>query len=263
MIVSLVALFSSGKLYKDLFIRIIRPARDLCRIHRKTGADCKVRFLQYITVIADEVSGIFFLKVRRYDQVWYLRGFHKIRIHRIYSYGRRIPCFGENIDHISYSAHIFRNIDCPAIQPVAVLRCGCQRDTCSTGYRLLRACGDCTTRITALRLNAYGLHKIRSKGNRFRGISGNNQICCAGVWISNCYIFRIYSPFLKNIAITGKCHYGNAYFWLVFCSRRNPMGSAILLRYPENFYTSTYSNNFDLNCLRRHYLRNRHRHNNA
>ena len=166
MIVSLVALFSSGKLYKDLFIRIIRPARDLCRIHRKTGADCKVRFLQYITVIADEVAGIFFLKVRRYDQVWYLRGFHKIRIHRIYGYGRRIPRFGENIDHISYSAHIFRNIDCPAIQPVAVLRCGCQRDTCPTGYRLLRACGDCTTRIAALRLNAYGLYKIRSKGNK-------------------------------------------------------------------------------------------------
>ena len=101
LIVSLAALFSSGKLYKDLFIRIIRPARDLCRIHRKTGADCKVRFLQYITVIADEVAGIFFLKVRRYDQVWYLRGFHKLRIHLIYGYGRRIPRFGENIDHIS------------------------------------------------------------------------------------------------------------------------------------------------------------------
>ena len=41
------------------------------------------------------------------------------------------------------------------------------------------------------------------------------------------------------------------------------MDFAILLRYIENFYTSTYSNNFDLNSLRRHYLRDRHRHKNA
>ena len=38
---------------------------------------------------------------------------------------------------------------------------------------------------------------------------------------------------------------------------------AILHRFIANYYTAAFGGNIDLNCLRRHYLRDRHRHNNA
>ena len=161
-------MFSSGKLYKELFIRIIRPARDLRRIHRVARSNFELRFLHCVSDIADEVPSVFLLKVRRHDQIW--QRFKECGIHIAHGYGRRIPCFGEGVEHIAYRVYLAISStsagDRPTIQPVAFRRLGCQRDTCPTGYRLLRACGDCTTRIAALRLDAYGLYKIRSKGNR-------------------------------------------------------------------------------------------------
>ena len=154
------------KFHYNVFTRIVRPPCDACclLVAREKIEDQR---LQLTVIVTKEVPGICLFKMRRYSQSL------RLGVRFAYSQCCRVVAlvFGQRVDS-DPAAVINHRIaigigDRPAIQPVTVLRCGCQRNTCPTGYRLLRACGNCTPCIVAaLRLDAYGLHKIRSKGNR-------------------------------------------------------------------------------------------------
>ena len=161
------------KFHYNVFTRIVRPPCDACclLVAREKIEDQR---LQLTVIVTKEVPGICLFKMRRYSQ--------RLRLGVRFAYSQccRVAfAFGQCVD-IDPAAVINHRIvvgirDRPTIQPVAFLRLGCQRDTCSTGYGIPRACGNCTPRIVAAcRRDGYGFNKVRSKGNSLRGIGGNN-----------------------------------------------------------------------------------------
>ena len=153
------------KFHYNVFTRIVRPPCDACCLFG-TREQLEDQRLQLTVIVAKEVPGICLFKMRRYSQSL------RLGVRFAYSQCCRVAfAFGQCVD-IDPAAVINHRIvvgirDRPTIQPVAFLRLGCQRDTCSTGYGIPRACGNCTPCIVAAcRRDGYGLHKIRSKGNR-------------------------------------------------------------------------------------------------
>ena len=154
------------KFHYNVFTRIVRPPCDACCL-LVAREKIENQRLQLTVIVTKEVPGICLFKMRRYSQSL------RLGVRFAYSQCCRVVAlvFGQRVDSDPAAVIIHRIAigigDRPAIQPVTVLRCGCQRNTCPTGYRLLRACGNCTPCIVAaLCLDTYGLYKIRGKGNR-------------------------------------------------------------------------------------------------
>ena len=159
------------KFHYNVFTRIVRPPCDACCL-LVAREKIENQRLQLTVIVTKEVPGICLFKMRRYSQSL------RLGVRFAYSQCCRVAfAFGQCVD-IDPAAVINHRIvvgirDRPTIQPVAFLRCCCQRDRFARCRRSFIRC-DRTPRIvvTCCR-DGYGLYKIRSKDNR-RCINANS-----------------------------------------------------------------------------------------
>ena len=147
-----------------------------------------------------------------------------------------VGCCGQRSDHIT----------------TGVIQAGHSRFRVT--HSLIRRRDRCRAALCLLQRDGQRLLKLCGKCNSF----GRYTQCCRILFE---HIFGYCSsghrPAVKHITVLRNCLYRDSCIFLNIIAAATGYGIA------ANFYTAAFGSNIDLNCTCRHYLRDRHRHNNA